>query len=60
MESYIEKYCDFEIWNSGEKVPRDILLKSIADVDGLIQFGTKIDKDVLYAAPKLKVVSKIE
>lgn len=59
VENYIEKYCDYEIWNSDEKIPRDILLKSIADVDGLIQFGAKIDKELLDAAPKLKVVSNV-
>ncbi len=59
VEKYIEKYCDYEIWNSDEKIPSDILLKSIADVDGLIQFGARIDKELLDAAPKLKVVSRI-
>ncbi|WP_461613104.1 2-hydroxyacid dehydrogenase [Clostridium sp. Marseille-QA1073] len=59
VENYIEKYCDYEIWNSDEKIPRDLLLKSIADVDGLIQFGAKIDKELLDAAPKLKVVSNV-
>lgn len=57
VESYIGNYCDYKTWNSDEKIPKDILFKYVSEVDGLMQAGVKIDKELLDASPNLKVVS---
>ena len=44
---------------SNEKVPRDILLEKIQDKDGLLNFGSAINEELLTVAPNLKVVSNI-
>jgi glyoxylate reductase len=49
------------MWNEeNTPVPRDILLKEVEDVDGLICFLTeKIDEEVLHHAVHLKVISNV-
>lgn len=59
IEKYIAKYCDYEKWDLEEKVPRDIFLQKLADKDGVLLTGNKIDEELLEHAPKLKVVSNI-
>ena len=56
----LEKYT-VRMWESAsESVPRDILLKEVADADALWSvLADKIDKEVFDAAPKLKVVSNL-
>jgi glyoxylate reductase len=50
-----------KMWNEeNTPVPRDILLKEVEDVDGLICFLTeKIDEEVLHHAVHLKVISNV-
>ncbi|WP_303965418.1 D-glycerate dehydrogenase [Sporosarcina ureae] len=52
-----EKY-DVRMWEStSEPVPRDVLLKEVADVDALwVVISDQIDKEVFDAAPKLKLI----
>lgn len=59
IEKYIAKYCDYEMWDLEEKIPRDILFKKLVDKDGVLLTGIKIDDELLQYAPKLKVVSNI-
>jgi glyoxylate/hydroxypyruvate/2-ketogluconate reductase len=58
-ERYIAKYCDYEIWNKEERIPREILLQKLVDKDGVMLTGNKIDKELLSHAPNLKIVSNI-
>ncbi|MFL0246044.1 2-hydroxyacid dehydrogenase [Candidatus Clostridium stratigraminis] len=58
-EKYIAKYCDYEIWNNEERIPREILLQKLADKDGVMLTGNKVDEELLSYAPNLKVVSNI-
>lgn len=56
VKEYIGNYCDYEI---DEDAGYDDIINKIHDKDGLLLAGTKIDKNLLEHAPKLKVVSNI-
>lgn len=58
VESYISKYCDYEIWE-GDSIPKEELLKKIEAVDGVMTTKEKIDEEFLGHAPKVKIVSNI-
>ncbi|WP_410985208.1 2-hydroxyacid dehydrogenase [Bacillus cereus] len=59
VETYISEHCEYEKWDSSEKIPREVLLEKVQDKQGLLNFGAKIDEELLQAAPHLKVVSNI-
>lgn len=56
VEKYIGEYCDYKII---EDAKYDEIINIIHDFDGLMISGTKVDKNLLDNAPKLKVVSNI-
>lgn len=50
--------CDAEVWKDELPPPRDVLLKKVGQVDGLLSLLTeKIDTELFDKAPGLKVVS---
>ncbi|WP_010676423.1 2-hydroxyacid dehydrogenase [Bacillus timonensis] len=53
--------ADVHIWNEEEKaVPREILLEEVKKADALLtMLSDKIDKELLDAAPKLKVIANL-
>lgn len=53
--------CDVTSWHDdAAPVPRDVLLRAVADVDGMLALLTdRIDAELLDAAPKLKVVANM-
>ena len=54
----IHSYCRAEIWGGELPPPRNILLQSVQNVDGLLSLLTdKVDAEVMDRAPKLKVIS---
>jgi len=54
----IQSNCDATIWDGELPPPRDVLLKNVADVEGLLSLLTdKVDAELMDKAPKLKVVS---
>ena len=59
VEKYIGKFCDYEKWDSNEKIPRDELLRKLRDKDGVILSSLKIDEELLDNSPKLRAVSNI-
>jgi gluconate 2-dehydrogenase len=59
VEAYIAAHCNYTIWNHDEPLPRDTLLRQLAQVNGLITVGGKIDEELLNHAPHLKVVSNL-
>lgn len=59
VEEYIGQHFEYEKWDGTEKITRDVLLDKIKDKQGLLNFGAKIDEELLDAAPHLKVVSNI-
>ena len=49
-----------EIWAAETYPPREVLLDKLADVEGLLCPGTlTVDKEILDAAPQLRVVSNV-
>lgn len=59
VEEYIAKHCEVRKWERKEAIPRDMLLKELADIDGLMTTGRRITENLLNHAPKLKVVSNV-
>jgi glyoxylate reductase len=54
----IHANCDATVWDGELPPPRDVLLKNVADVEGVLSLLTdKIDAELMDKAPKLKVVS---
>ena len=54
----IQSNCDATVWDGELPPPRDVLLKNVADVEGLLSLLTdKVDAELMDKAPKLKVVS---
>jgi glyoxylate/hydroxypyruvate/2-ketogluconate reductase len=58
-EEHIAEFCDYEKWDAEEDISREVLFEKLADKEGLIQAGIKIDEELLEHAPNLKVVSNI-
>jgi gluconate 2-dehydrogenase len=58
-EEYIAQYCDYRKWDHEDPIPREQLFAELADADGLLMTGGRIDEELLRHAPKLKVVSSI-
>lgn len=60
---FLAQYCGVRQWQGDGRTPRDILLKEIADVEGLYTGGSsmigRIDEELLNHAPHLKVVSNV-
>ena len=49
-----------DLWEDELPPPRDVLLKKVKDIDGLLSLLTdKVDAELMDAAPKLKVVSNM-
>ena len=56
----ISSIADVRFYEGTAGTPRDILLKEIRDVEGLVSMPTdQIDLELFNAAPKLKVISQI-
>ena len=52
--------CDYRVWEGELAVPRDVLLREVAEVDGLLSLLTdKIDAPIMEAAPKLRAISNM-
>lgn len=56
---YINQYCDVKRWSEESPIPRNKLLEEVADVEGLMTTGGKINEELFTHAPHLKVVSNI-
>ncbi|GEN34356.1 2-hydroxyacid dehydrogenase [Aneurinibacillus danicus] len=59
VEAYIAEHCTYRIWEGGGSISRSRLLEELADVEGLLTVGGRIDEELLQHAPRLKVVSNI-
>jgi glyoxylate reductase len=54
----INSFCDAKTWDGDLPPPREVIISSISDVEGLVPLLTdKIDADLMDKAPKLKVIS---
>ncbi|AGA68328.1 lactate dehydrogenase-like oxidoreductase [Desulfitobacterium dichloroeliminans LMG P-21439] len=59
VEDFIGKHCRYTKWEGAGEISRSELLKRLWDVKGLLINQEKIDRELLAAAPKLKIVSNI-
>ena len=63
VEKYLREHCAIRQWQGDGRVPREILLKEVSDVEGLYTVGSSIigtiDEELLIHAPHLKVVSNV-
>lgn len=57
VRHYLDQHCDCRVWESAERIPRDELLAAVAEAEGLLTVGGRIDAELLDAAPRLRVVS---
>ncbi len=56
----IGRYADYEVWPEEDTIPREELIRYLADADGLLLWGDDtIDGEVMDAAPKLKVIANV-
>lgn len=59
VESYIREHCEVVARGDDAQPGKEAFFADIADVEGLLTSGTKIDATLLDHAPKLKIVSNI-
>lgn len=59
VEAYIAQFCDYKIWDKIAPIPNEVLLKEVAEVEGLMTPKGVITKAFLEHAPNLKIVSNI-
>lgn len=59
VENYIAEHFRYKKWDRLEPIPREYLFEQLADCEGLLTSGTRIDQELLDHSPKLKVVSNI-
>ncbi|WP_433945781.1 2-hydroxyacid dehydrogenase [Paenibacillus sp. SN-8-1] len=57
VEEYIGKHCTYSKWEGEKPLTSEQLAGHIADVEGLLTAGGKINGELLDHAPHLKVVS---
>jgi glyoxylate reductase len=56
----LEKHFEMDYWAQPERIPRDELLKRVADKAALVCLLTeKVDEDLLVASPKLHVAATV-
>lgn len=56
----IANAAEMDLWEGELPPPRDVLLKKVQDIDGLLSLLTdKVDAELMDAAPRLKVVSNM-
>ncbi|HEU5089766.1 MAG TPA: D-glycerate dehydrogenase [Roseiflexaceae bacterium] len=57
----VAQACDYRMWdNEEDPVPRDVLLREVAECDGVLALITeKIDSELLEAAPRLRIVANM-
>jgi glyoxylate reductase len=54
----VHSFCEAEVWDGDLPPPREVLLKKVENIEGLLSLLTdKIDVELLSKARKLKVVS---
>jgi lactate dehydrogenase-like 2-hydroxyacid dehydrogenase len=51
--------CDVRVHPVDEPMPAQVLLNAVRDADGLLASGVQVSKEIIDAAPKLRVVSTI-
>ena len=55
----ISQHCDVQVHLVDEPMPPELLASAMRDVDGVMPAGVRISKEIIDAAPRLRVVSNI-
>jgi glyoxylate reductase len=55
----ISQHCDVQVHPGDEPMPPDLLASAMRDMDGVMPAGVRISKEIIDAAPRLRVVSNI-
>lgn len=56
---YLNRHCECRVWHGARPIPRADLLAGVADAEGLLVVGGRIDGELLAAAPRLRVISNV-
>jgi glyoxylate reductase len=57
---YLSANCELRYWDGDDAVPREVLLREVRDVEGILSMlADPMNEEVFKAAPKLKVVSNM-
>jgi glyoxylate reductase len=56
---HISQHCEVQVHSMDEPMPPDLLASAVRDVDGVMPAGVRISKEIIDAAPRLRVVSNI-
>lgn len=59
VKEYLRQFFDVAAWDDDDVIPRETLLASVADCDGVMLAGHKVDEELLRRAPRMKVVSNV-
>ncbi|WP_142826709.1 2-hydroxyacid dehydrogenase [Planococcus soli] len=57
VEEYIGEHCDYRKWQGEGRIPLDMLMEEIKDVEGVLVQHAPVTDELLEGAPKLKVIS---
>ncbi|MDQ0429513.1 gluconate 2-dehydrogenase [Planomicrobium stackebrandtii] len=57
VEEYIGEHCDYRKWEGEGRIPLDILMEEIKDVEGVLVQHAPVTDKLLEGAPNLKVIS---
>jgi glyoxylate reductase len=55
----VSQHCDVQVHPVDEPMPPALLASAMRDVDGVMPAGVRISKEIIDAAPRLRVVSNI-
>ena len=55
----VSQHCDVQVHAEDEPMPPALLASAMRDVDGVMPAGVRISKEIIDAAPRLRVVSNI-
>ncbi|KXH78796.1 D-glycerate dehydrogenase [Sporosarcina sp. HYO08] len=63
VKHFLEEHCKIKQWGGEGRIPREVLLRELNDVEGMYTAGGTmagmIDQELLDHAPNLKVVSNV-
>lgn len=55
----LEEACEVRLWDEPLPVPREVLLREVAEAEGLLTLlSDRIDAELIAAAPRLRVISQ--
>jgi len=59
VKAYLMEHSALDVWEGSDTLTREALHARLAEAEGFLTAGRRVDKELLAAAPKLKAVSTI-